>query len=506
MIVRIQGRDRIMSIEIEENSTIERLKEIINERTKSICTRLVLAGAELNSGTLLANGIGNGDMLQATYDVVRVDKAEDSPSTGNTGGKRECRHGPSGMCADCAPEDSWLSSSFDKRRFISQGAYEEYLASQGKELVLESHLPPACRNHPASGRCHLCLPKEIVLGRQTFRPVDHIEIDDRSILERLIHERRATGGQTVYLLVGRYSEYAAVSKGVKAEVFAALPVEHTGLINGVVLNPADKTLQGTDESLKKVLDMLGMEIVGMAYTRILPEPQLFVSSMEVLFVAEMQRRFPYIVSGQNKGSRFVTLVIAGTETSSETIEICGTNLAIELLQDGLLFAAANPREVKVAPATAVWTGKEGTKHGHEIPVEYLVVRPTHGLTAGEGLFAVPSGMTGFKRGSGLSGVKKHLQKRLTEESVQGLSLGAFADLGLLLELADLELLPDGLAAAVLARDGAAFNQDVLEGKYPGLVDLAKDCKLASGWGCQACTFQNTGNAAECDMCGLPRSC
>ncbi|KAI5171699.1 nuclear protein localization protein 4 [Nematocida sp. LUAm3] len=504
MIVRVHGKDRIMNIEVPEEASVDALKEKINERTGSICTSLLLAGKAIVQGTLLSNGIEHGVIVQAVYDVL-MQQEEEKEEEKKEVVKRSasCSHPSGGMCSSCAPEDSWLSDSFQNRRFLSQGAYEEFLASKDKTLQIESHLPPRCRTHGPDARCNKCLPKEITITSQIFRPVDHIEIDDRTILERLVSERKGSQKQVIYLLVGRYSEYSEVAKGVKAKVFGTLPIEYTGLKDGMVLNPNDDILCGKDASVRRVLSELNMEIVGMVFTRISEEKLSFISSLELLFIAAMQNRFPHMVNEINKGSRFVTLIISGTEGESEIIELCATNFAMELLYDGVVFASSNPGEVIVEPITAVWTGKEGATTGHTIPVEYLVVRPTHGLTSGNGLFSSDTLL--FKRGSGVSGVKKHFQKKITDSSIHGLSLRALSDLQLLIELADMNALPDTLISVILTQDEQKFTQSVLNGEFNSIVDLAKDCIPPEEWICQTCTLMNSASVTSCDACGLPKS-
>ncbi|KAI5189755.1 nuclear protein localization protein 4 [Nematocida sp. AWRm77] len=512
MILRVHGRDRIMKIELPDEASVECLVEEITSRAGSACTALSFEEKALTTGSLKDAGLQDGAILKAEYTVPCPEQASPAQEASKGGEKEKegqrafsaCKHGPSGMCDQCAPEDSWLSSSFENRRFVSQGAYEEYLASKDKELVMESHMPPLCRTHPASARCNKCLPKEIALTRQLFRPVDHVELHDTVILEQIIGEQREKGVQSVHLLVGRYSAYPEVAKGVKAEVFCLVQVEHKGLQNGFVINPEDGVLKGTDKSFSELLRLLGMEVVGMVYTRVSKEELPFISSLEVEFIGRMQNMFPYVDGGKHKGSRFVTLVIAGTAKTSEVMECSASHLAMELLQDGLLFSSKNPLEMEVHPVTAVWTDKEGSQVGHTVPVEYLVVRPTHGVTLGKGIFCTKKARGSFKRGQGLSALKKHFQKRITEGSVQGLSLEAVSDFQVLLELADMSVLTPELVQAVLSKDELGFMEGVIEGKYAALVEITKECEDLPAWSCEVCTLTNQPSSTVCDACGIPR--
>ncbi|OAG31560.1 nuclear protein localization protein 4 -like protein [Nematocida displodere] len=520
MIVRVQGRDRIMRIEVETGATIADLVAEINNRTGSVCTSLAREGKEVSQGSIAENGIEHGDMLTAEYEVqaqAPPPETSETPETPDTPETRAtaksspalhtgCTHGPTGMCANCAPEDSWLSQSFENRRFISQGAHEEFMVSQGRELYLQTHLPPLCKTHPSDGRCNRCMPKEIALTRQPFRAVDHIELHDRNLLEQLVSHYREKRTQMAVLLVGRYSEYTEVAKGVKAEVFATVHIEQKNLSDGFILNQSDRALCGKDESLNKLLSLLQMEIVGIAYTRLRETEIPFITGLEVDFITKLQNLFPDMDKGTNKGSKFVTLVISGSRTQSEIFEFMGTMLAMELVTDKLLKASESPTAMTIFPATALWTGSEGTKREHSIPVEYLVVRPTHGLTTNRTFFySVPGERAPFRRGQDTSALKKHFQKRMKDSTVNGLSLQAISDFQVLLALSDMGLLTDALVECVSSGDDLRFTDMIFNNETDSLLEITKECKEVSTWSCHTCTLLNASSHTICEACGIPKT-
>ncbi|KAI5188762.1 nuclear protein localization protein 4 [Nematocida minor] len=507
MIIRVQGRDRTMRIEVVGTTTAEQIKEEINSRTKSVCTALLHNQKEM-VGTVEENKMENGEVLTAEYEVVKEPEAEDAPSEKASKDSAQengvCHHGPSGMCSNCMAEDSWVSEQFKERRSISQGAYEEYLHSKLKCLQIETHLPPPCGTHRAEHRCNKCIPKEIYLAQQPFRPVDHIEVHDRAIIEQILIERKEKNVQSVHFLVGRYSEYTEVPKGCKAEVFAKIAPRQKGLTDGFLIDETDPILKGEDKSLNRVLRALNMQIVGMVYTRIMKEESPFISALEVAFIARMQNAFGEWKDGERKGSRFATLILSGVEASSEIYECMATHLGMELALDGLLQASENPLEMSVKSIDVIWRDKEGAHTGSKIPVEYLVVRPTHGLTQNKRLFCIDTKRNWFKRGMGVSKLKKHFQKSLTEESICQVSLQAFSDLDVLLELEDMGILPDSLLECVEKNDSELFKKNVLENKFDEIVDIAKDCKESLPWCCNMCTLQNAAFRTICEACGLDK--
>ncbi|EHY65402.1 hypothetical protein NERG_01848 [Nematocida ausubeli] len=501
MIIRVQGRDRTMRIEVLQTTTIAQIKEEVAKRVNSLCTDIMHNGKSID-GTVGENGLENGEMLSAEYEVEKPAEEEKEPSLDEK--NTLCSHGPSGMCSNCMAEDSWVSDQFKERRFISQGAYEEYLASKEKTLLIETHLPPACRTHRPEHRCNKCLPKEISLGQQPFRPIDHIEVHDRGILEQILIEQKEMNVQSVHFLVGRYSEYADVPNGRKAEVFTTITPNQKGLVDGFIIDPNDKMLTGSDESLKRVLDLLQMEIVGMVYTRITNDPTPYITALEIAFIAEMQNRFAEWAAEERKGSKFVTLILSGTSSSSEILECMVTHLGMELALDGLLQASVNPLEMSAKSVDVTWRDKEGSHTGSRIPVEYLAVRPTHGLTQNRGIFCINAEKSPFRRGMGLSKLKKHFQKRLSDESICQVSLRSVSDIEVLLELADMGVLSDELAACVSLADSERFKDDVLNGKLEELVDIAKDCREKTAWACNVCTLENPAGRTLCEACGFEK--
>ncbi|KAI5165939.1 nuclear protein localization protein 4 [Nematocida sp. AWRm78] len=512
MIIRVQGRDRTMRIEVEQATTIAQIMEEVSKRVNAPCVNILHNGKNIE-GSVGDNNLENGEMLTAEYEIAKPAEEDPLPAQAQTPSEpaqtqtqksSECSHGPSGMCSNCMSEDSWVSEQFKERRFISQGAYEEYLASKEKVLLIETHLPPACRTHRPEHRCNKCMPKEISLGQQPFRPIDHIEVHDRAIIEQILIEQKEKNTQSVHLLIGRYSEYPDVPKGRKAEVFARITPTQKGLLDGFIIDPNDKMLLGTDESLNRVLNLLQMEIVGMVYTRITKEPMPYISALEIDFIANMQNRFAEWAAQERKGSKFVTLILSGTPTSSEIVECMVTHLGMELSLDGVLHASVNRQEMSAKSVDMIWRDKEGSHTGSRIPVEYLAVRPTHGLTQNKSVFYIKTEKTPFKRGMGVSKLKKHFQRRLSDDSVCLISLAAVSDIEVLLELADMNILSDELVECVANKDTERFKDCVLNGRLEELVDIAKECKESSSWACNVCTLVNAPTRTLCDACGFEK--
>jgi NPL4 family/NPL4 family, putative zinc binding region len=497
MILRVYGPDRMMRVEMVPGESIEDLGKEVSKRVGARVSRVSREkdGPGM-SGTIESQGLENGDIVYADYEAVEGKR--ERKKTKEADG--ECKHPKGGMCLECMPEEAWKSKAFENRNFISLGAYRDMLDARGEDLEMEGKLE-RCRRHGANVKCSQCMVKELQLKPQMFRAVDHIEFADRVVVDEIVSKWKASGKQFFAFLVGRYSENKDIPGGTTAEVVEAVYPRQRNFRDGFIILE-----EKVGEDVQRVLDALGLEVVGMLYTRIGVQER-FISGLEVDFIASMQLGHLFVENGVERSSRFVTSVMKGDKSRCEVIEFMVSNQCMEWKRSEVIFPTENP-EMLYGDADRVdiaWIEEGERREGPLFPVEYMLVRPTHGfLERAKRLFV---GNRKFSRGEGIPGIKKHFRDSFVEEKgVSNVSLACLSNLDVLIELVELGILESksDVFRAVREGDSAAVVGMVAGGKLEKLVELVKEVG-GGGWGCAVCTFHNTGGRDVCEMCGIPKS-
>ncbi|KAI9366092.1 NPL4 family-domain-containing protein [Zopfochytrium polystomum] len=328
-----------------------------------------------------------------------------------------CRHGPSGMCDYCMPLEPYDPKYIEQNKIkhISYHAYLRQVCNTNKtapptspaflppldEPVLKVIHPCPSRTHgpyPA-GICTKCQPSAITLTSQGFRMVDHVEFASASVVENFISFWRSTGCQRFGLMYGRYEHYPEVPLGVRAVVEAIYEPPQNSAPDAIQLeipNPQQKAA-------------LGLQLVGMAYLDLMDDGtgtgsvvckrhanSYFLSSAECILSAEYQARHPVTTrysSTSQFGSRFVTCVISGNESSQIDIACYQvSNMGVAMVKDGIIEASVDPSLMRVkASSPEQYIPEVFYKYKNEyglmvkepakptFPVDYLLVTLSHGF-------------------------------------------------------------------------------------------------------------------------------
>ena len=173
------------------------------------------------------------------------------------------------------------------------------------------------------GICTKCQPGAISLQRQTYRLVDHIEFSSASLIESFLNYWRLSGSQRFGILYGRYEPYLDVPLGVKAVVEAIYEPPQEDHSDGIKVTEP----WVDEERINKVAEACGLVKVGMIFSDLIDDGSgngsvvakrhvnsYFLSSLECIYAAEMQRRHPNLTKQSVSGkysSKFVTCVISG---------------------------------------------------------------------------------------------------------------------------------------------------------------------------------------------------
>ena len=366
-----------------------------------------------------------------------------------------CKHGDEGMCDYCSPiepfDEKYLEDNKIKHMSLHsyiKSLYSEIKNPQMKELpILDEPDYTVKRNCPShapypDGLCTKCQPSAIVLQRQKFRIVDHIEFQHSYIVENFIGYWRSTGYQRFGYLYGKYVPYDEVPLGIKAEVHAIYEPPQDCSVDGFELL-ADPLLPAVD----RMSEILGLQKVGMIYSDLTDDgtntgkvlnkrntDTFFVSGLETMFMAQMQlhnkSRCKHSSSGKF-GSKFVTVIATGDENGGIALtEFQASNACMAMTDAGIIEASTDPSLVLVSECTNTkYVPEVFYKYKNEynvqvqqaanptFPVEYLLVRLTHGFPSNPSLLF--SGVASFPtlnrpdmKKPALTDLKKYLETDL----------------------------------------------------------------------------------------------
>lgn len=388
------------------------------------------------------------------------------------------QHGMNGMCEHCRPLEPFEEAAQGDAKHLSLHAYLRKLSSfrspppAYEYSITDRHLK-YCRSLHApypQGICTKCQPPAIALQRQSWRCTDHVEFGDGGgMVDRFIGGWRRSGTQRFAWLIGRFEEYEGVPLGVKALVHALYEPPQENAIDGFRLCPDNES--NKSKFLREILKREKMEIVGMLYTDLQPDPQkpslvlnkrrtdtFFLSSPECYFIAQQQLLHPTHTDGVPfVFSRFLTCILSGDAQGGIDMSCYQVSLQAEaLVRTGVVLPSSDPgylvlgsEEAGAFVPSVLYTKENeyGVKvpysDDHKLPVEYLIVTLSHGFSSAN------------------TTVGLDINAMLSEKTVE-------------------KTIKQTVDTVVISDD--------------------------DGWACEHCTFINTSTSsdAHCDMCALPR--
>lgn len=313
-------------------------------------------------------------------------------------------------------------SAYQTERAIKHLSFQAYLKKVNASAPLSStsatYVPPLSNpsyqvqvpcssgSHASwpAGICTKCQPSAVTLSRQTWRMTDHVEFADPSLINGILSFWRSTGTQRFGFLLGRYEPYEKVPMGVKAVVEAIHEPPQEPLSDGLTVG-----LPWEDEArVSRLAEACGLKVVGIIFTDLVADQSteekkqqgkvmtkrhansFFLSSLEVVFSAYMQRAHPNPSRYADTGyfsSKFVTCVLSGDSEGNIAIEAYQvSDQAMAMVEADMIEASVDPGIMRVkeeGPTRYIPDVfyRYKNKYGLEVkesakpcfPVEYLLV-------------------------------------------------------------------------------------------------------------------------------------
>ncbi|KAK4057835.1 nuclear protein localization protein 4 [Microbotryomycetes sp. JL221] len=352
-------------------------------------------------------------------------------------GKDGCRCGPKSMCDYCMPLEPF-DAQYQSSHGIKHLSYHAHLRKLNASAPLSTQtststwIPPLStpdykvkvpcpsQTHPnwPNGICTKCQPSAVTLTRQSFRMIDHVEFVEPKLIENLLTFWRQTGTQRFGFLLGHYEPFPDVPMGIKAVVEAIHEVAQEGHADGVTVGTPWthelERIQRLATQCHSNAKTKGLDIVGMIYTDLTQDTSteinknsgkvltkrhansFFLSSLEIVFSATLQQKFPAVSKYSDNGkfsSRFVTCVVSGDLDGNIAVE------AYQVSDQAMAMVEADMIEPSVEPGTMRVKEQAPTRYIPDVfyryknkynldvkesakpcfPVEYLLVNVTHGF-------------------------------------------------------------------------------------------------------------------------------
>lgn len=473
MIIRIITPDERKRIEVEENDT---LIKIIRDNFKYISfkARLSQNGDEIDPSYKI-NDLNMQDNAAIYLDNIEYEKAKEVDIKEETEASEEdsrlkivdgklirkkdkllCTHDSSAMCINCAPLEVY-DKMYHLKNKIKYLSYNAYLKQGLKEEKNQNQI--LC-NHLPTEKCMNCMNKVITLQVQRYRRIDHVEIHCKNELNHFFMLFSQTKKHRVAFLLGYYTDYDFVPLGRKAVVKTLYYPEQKNFPDGFILLEREK-----DDLF------FNLEMVGVILTS--TNEEYIINNLQLFFIKNLQ----------SKNKNLVTLILKNEEIEEYMV----SDLMIDLHDK--ITPCSNPRVFKTFIDCQYREG-EIIKREKYVPVEYFVVKLTHGFKDNSELFVSD---VFLEKNCGMKKLNKYFNNEFNERTLSNYEL---------VSRLSKEMDVTFLCKAIKKKDKSMFNEFINSNDFKKFINKLKE--FDEEWKCNVCTYLNTKMGEFCEICNSKR--
>eukprot|EP01130_Rhizamoeba_saxonica_P015913 TRINITY_DN724_c0_g1_i1.p1 TRINITY_DN724_c0_g1~~TRINITY_DN724_c0_g1_i1.p1 ORF type:complete len:510 (+),score=106.40 TRINITY_DN724_c0_g1_i1:366-1895(+) len=320
----------------------------------------------------------------------------------DTGRTRYCQHRDNAKCNRCMPIAPWAVQNHDPWK--SKGLKHIPFHSWVRELGYQSSNTVPALSEPTykikkEGETKV---NSVTITRQPYRHVDHVQFENRNIIDKFVSGWRESGKQRCGVLYGRYEKENSIPLGIRATVSALYEPPQKSFTSRTVLLKDNRA-----EIVDEVAQKLGLRKIGFTWTAITVDQETKeiiedrpadspLTSKEMVRMSLLQSRNPSPWEHSHSGtfgSKFVSVLLSGKDGGIDLEAYQTSNQCVSLVSEGAVRASKEDPELfrvrkdtdEYTFADLLYAGKD--EYGNNVihraepyfPAHYFLISLTHGF-------------------------------------------------------------------------------------------------------------------------------
>ncbi len=387
-----------------------------------------------------------------------------------------------------------------KVKFLSRPHYDQMLKDKGSPEPVFDYTIKKCKDHDSNVTCMNCMEKRITLAPQIYREVDYVEFESTKMVENFISTWKGSLRQQFGLLIGRK---LVRDNQTRIIVSAIWTIEQENYPDGIFLKDIPEfPFKSTQKNNKIVLD-----VVGIIYTDLFvkeskqlsykSELNCSISSFELSIFYKIQKALKKSSNGNY--DNLVNICATDDQGSVSLRNFMISKQFIALMDANLLKLCTDPASFinwKKKDIVYFYNNEYNLQVSVNanpfLPIEYFVVTSEVG-------YSETSYKIFFHETPKLNSIKKISAYFDGEYD----DFEKYKDFNLLIEMKNFFPNTPKIFNAVINSNETEFFEILTSEEFCNFVVLLDEERVFS-WNCPACTFLNSGDKGECEICGTAK--